>query len=90
MNIIKFDYNKLYKSIDEYIINNNSDMYLCPYAHINFDKPIILMNSETLKFIEKETQIYTYIYAKKEKIPMINGCYIAIAEWLPLGEVELK
>ena len=89
MNIIKFDYNKFCKGINEYILtNNNSDIYLCPYTHIDFDKPIILMNSETLKFIEKETQ--TYIYTKKEKIPMINGCYIAIAEWLPFGEVELK
>lgn len=88
MNIIKFDYNKLCKSIDEYIFNNNTNIYLCTDSHINFDKPIILMNSETLKIIEKETQ--TYIYTKKEKVPMINGCYIAIAEWLPLGEVELK
>ena len=88
MNIIKFDYNKLSKSIDEYILNNNSDIYSCPHIHIDFDKPIILMNSETLKFIERETQ--TYICTKKEKIPMINGCYIAIAKWLPLGEVELK
>ena len=51
MNIIKFDYNKLSKSIDEYILNNNTDIYLCINSHINFDKPIILMNSETFKII---------------------------------------
>lgn len=91
MNIIKFDYNKLSKSIDEYILNNNTeDIYLCKDSYIKVNKPIILMNSETLKIIEKEAQIYVYSYTKKEKIPMINGCYIAIAEWLLFGDVELK
>lgn len=90
MNIIDIDYEKLRKNICEYIMSNNT-IYACPYEHITYDKPIILMNEKTLKLLrEKEKNNYYINNFKDETVSMIFDCYIAIANWLSFGEVELK
>lgn len=87
MNIIDINYEKLGKSIDEYIISNN-ELFACPYVHITYDKPIILMSNDTFNFLKEKGY-----YIREEKnypILTIHDCYIAIANWLSFGEVLLK
>ena len=88
MNIIEINFQKLRKSINEYILYNNHEICLCVDTIIRYNKPIILMNSKTLNFFNQKNK--QYIINKNKTIPTIFGCYIAIAEWLPFGEVELK
>ncbi len=94
MNIININYEKLKKEINEYMILHNDEIILCPESPIICKKPIILMNNETLKFLEQKLeQKNEYCIQNKSKtksVPMIFGCYIAIAEWLSFGEVKLK
>ena len=87
MNIIDINYEKMRKSIDEYIISNN-DLFMCPYVHITYDKPIILMSNDTFDFLKERGY-----YIREEKncsILTIHDCYIVIANWLSFGEVLLK
>lgn len=85
MNIIDINYEKLRKNVNEYIMSNNT-IYTCQYEHIEYDKPIILMNNDTLNFLKGKNKDYI----KEKTNDLIFGCYIAIANWLPFGEVELK
>ena len=87
MNIINIDYEKLRKNINEYIMSNNT-IYACPYEHIVYDKPIVLMNNDTLNLLKEKNKYY--IKEVKEENNLIFDCHIAIANWLPFGEVELK
>ena len=86
MNIIEINYNELQRAINNYTLNNSEILTLDPDTHITYNYPIILMNSETLKFLHK------CIKNTKENrsFSMIFGCYIAIADWLETGKVELK
>ena len=86
MNIIDINYKKLRDSIGDYILANSEDLYACSNVHINITKPIVLMSEETLKFLDKNYIINN----PKKNFSMIFDCYIAIANWLPFGEVELK
>lgn len=90
MNIININYEKLKKEINEYMILHNDEIILCPESPIICEKPIILMNNETLKFLEQKNEYYIQNKSKSKSIPMLFGCYIAIAEWLSFGEVKLK
>lgn len=83
MNIIDIDYEKLREEIIKYTRLQT----LNPELYIKYNKePIILMNNETLKFLNQKN-----VHEKKCKsIPMVFGYHIAIAEWLSFGEVELK
>ena len=85
MNIIDINFEKLKTSINEYIMSNNT-IYTCPYEHIEYDKPIVLMNNDTLNFLKEKNKYYI----KEKTSDLIFGCYIAIANWLPFGEVKLK
>ena len=85
-NIIEINYDELKKAINNYICNNSEMLTLCPDTHITYNYPIILMNSETLNFLDKCIK-----NTKENKsFSMIFGCYIAIADWLETGKVELK
>lgn len=90
MNIIDINYEKLKKEIDEYILSHNDGIYLCPESRIIYEKPIILMNNKTFKFLNQKNEYYIQNENKTKFVPMIFGCYIAIAEWLSFGEVKLK
>ena len=59
------------------------------YTELDINRPIILMNKETLNQIKAQT-IQHFDLIEKLSYPMFNGCYIAIADWLPFGEVQLK
>ena len=88
MNIIDINYKKLRDSVNDYILANSEDMFSQNLdVHINIIRPIILMNEETLKFLNEKNYI---INNSKKNFSMIFDCYIAIANWLPFGEVELK
>lgn len=89
MNIIKIDLEKLNKMVDEYILSNNSSISMSIYTELDINRPIILMNKETLNQIKAKT-IQHFDSIEKSSYPMFNGCYIAIADWLPFGEVQLK
>lgn len=88
MNIIDINYKKLRERIADYILMNNSELYSCIDLYVPYDKPIILMNNETLKLLNERNK--KYIKDTNKLIPTIEGCYIAIANWLPFGEVQLK
>jgi len=87
MNIIEVNFEKLKKYIDEYILYNNDGICLSVGTVIAYDKPIILMNNDTLNFLKTKNKYFT---TNNTNVPMVFGCYIAVAEWLPFGEVELK
>ncbi len=91
MDIIDINYEKLRCNINKYILDNNENIFMCPDEHITYDRPIILMNEKTFKFLyEKNTNYINNCKRKTETFPMIFGCHIAFANWLPFGEVELK
>ena len=94
MNIIDINYEKLRRSISDYILMNNNELYCCcsdsyilPHELI---RPIVLMNNETLEFLKQKNEPYIQNGNKTKFVPMIFDCYIAIAEWLSFGEVKLK
>ena len=86
MNIIDINYEKLKEEIIKYtrlpVLNSES--------YIEYKEPIILMNNETLKLLNQKNEHYIQNKNIIKSVPMIFGCYIAIAEWLPFGEVELR
>ena len=86
MNVIKINMNKIKRMIDEYILNNG--LYISVNEKLNIEYPIILMNEQTLYQIKKENALLLNNY--KNSFKMLFGCHIAIADWLPFGEVELK
>lgn len=86
MNVIKIDMNKIKQMIDEYILNDGLSMSISEKLDIKY--PIILMNEQTLYQIKKENTLFLNNYKNSFKI--LFGCHIAIADWLPFGEVELK
>ena len=86
MNIIDINYEKL----EEEIIKYTRLQALNSKSYIEYKEPIILMNNETLKFLNQKNEYYIQNESKTKSVPMVFGCYIAIAEWLPFGEVELK
>lgn len=83
MNIISMNYDKILKEIAAYNGNN-----------YNLKKPVILMNDDTLKLVENEikSRTYTYLFeeGKSKSYPTFYGAYVASANWLPLGEVEIR
>ncbi len=91
MNIIDINLEKLRKHINDYILYNNHDIFLSADTIVKYDKPIILMNNDMLNFLKTKNKYYiTNENENIKNIPTIFGCYIAIANWLPFGEVELK
>ena len=90
MNIIDINYKKLRDSIGDYILANSEDLYACSNVHINIIRPIVLMSEETLKFLNENNNNNYIINNPKKNFSMLSDCYIAIANWLPFGEVELK
>ena len=92
MNIININLEKIREHINQYILYNNPDIRLSIDTVVTYDKPIILMNNDTLNLLKRENKYYIINdnINNNNVVPMIFGCYIAIANWLPLGEVELK
>lgn len=88
MNVIKIDIDKIKKAIDEYIYQN-THWLLQTDTIINYEYPIVFMNEETVSWIEKE--LSSFLKENLKRSPRkIFGCHIAIADWLPFGEVQLK
>lgn len=75
MNILKIDYDKLY-----------SEFWYQTYYKGN--KIIFLMSQETLNFI-KSQMFDLYFTSSKNKNQKLFNCEIAIANWLPYGDVKL-
>ena len=92
MNVININVEKIREHINEYILYNNPNIHLSIDTIVTYDKPIILMNNDTLNLLKRENKYYIINdnINNNNVVPMIFGCYIAIANWLPLGEVELK
>jgi len=88
MNVIKIDMDKIKKAIDEYVYQN-TDLMFQINTIINYEYPIILMNEDTFLQIEKESS-FLLKGNLKHSPRKIFGCHIAIADWLPFGEVKLK
>lgn len=85
MNIIKIDMDKIQIAIQEYMTQQNNIIKEYP--------PIILMNKKTLSQIQEEYQSFFKKYCKNYNLKSsktIFGCHIAIADWLPFGEVQLR
>ena len=87
MNVIKIDMDKIKKAIDEYVYQN-TDLMFQINTIINYEYPIILMNEDTFLQIKKESSFL--LKDLKYSPRKIFGCHIAIADWLPFGEVQLK
>lgn len=78
LNILKLDLQKLNSSLDDIYIKNKKE-------------PILLMSSETLNLLKKSQggclpimQLSIYGYNT------YMGFKIALAEWLSLGEVDIR
>ena len=63
------------------------------YIKLFHDKPIILMNLETSQFLTRENVMF---YPEKNRQTrdieyrrFFYGCHVAIADWIPFGEVQL-
>ncbi len=86
MNILNIDHKKIKTAIDAYIIENNPNLFLSTSQYLRIDnKPILLMNQETLNFLIKKS-----IMPISPNSPKIFETNIAIANWLSFGEVEIK
>ena len=91
MNIIDINFKKLRECINDYILCNNHEIYLSTDIVIEYNKPIVLMNNDTLNLLKTKHKYYITNNSENSKnVPTIFGCYIAIADWLPFGEVILK
>ena len=83
MNIISINFSKLRNEIDAFILNRNADVALSQEACLHYNMPIVLMNEETYRLMQDKI----VVSSDDDKI---FGCRIAIARWLPFGEVRLK
>lgn len=83
MNIISVNFSKLRNEIDTFILNRNADVTLSPEACIHYNMPVVLMNEETYRLMQDKI----VVSSDDDKI---FGCRIAIARWLPFGEVRLR
>lgn len=86
MNVIKIDMIKIKQAIQEYIYFHTEWMQVDTI--INYERPIVFMNEDTFLQIKKEQSFLQDCCLKPQK--KIFGCHIAIADWLPFGEVQLK
>ena len=87
MNIIKLEINKIQKMVNDYIYHNTDWMFETGTI-IHYNYPIILMNEDTLSQIEKQL-LQCRIMINEKSPKKLFGCHIAIADWLPFGEVQL-
>ena len=83
MNIISVNFSKLRNEIDAFILNRNENVTLSPEMYIHYNMPIVLMNEETYRLMQDKI----VVSSDDDKI---FGCRIAIARWLPFGEVKLR
>lgn len=89
MNVIKIDIEKIKQSIDEYIIHNTEWMLQID-TKINYAYPIVFMNEDTLHLLQKESRSLYQTTINLERCPKkLFNCHVAIADWLPFGEVKL-
>ena len=89
MNFIDFKFNekKLQENILSYCENNNQYNPLIFRENCTVEgMPVLLMNSDTLNFLSKKS----FSSEKENIITKFFGCNIAIANWLPFGEVDIK
>ena len=78
MNIIIINLNDLRNEISLYQTSNQKD-------------PIILMNKDTYNFLkDKDTLDLIFMPNEEEEIALIYNCRLAIAPWMPFGEVLIR
>ena len=89
MNFIEFNEKKLQENILSYCENSNQYNPLIFRENCIVEgMPVLLMNSDTLKLLRKKSFL-----PEKENENVISkffGCNIAIANWLSLGEVDIR
>lgn len=81
MNLLTINTCALIKLINQYEPNIDE------HFQVN---PILLMNEDTINILKRQTSEILLLNTDKKCYKMFNGCYIAIANWLPLDEVLLK
>ncbi len=93
MNILTVDFRKLQIKIEEYI-KNNEQIYTIEgkefiAATTKYTTPVLLMSDETFKLIKNCNSVLL----KEKTAPTfwtLLGYYICIANWLPLGEIDIR
>ena len=87
MNIINIDLRIMQTQIEMYRKNNEQitkkDSTITKYA-----TPVLLMSYDTFKLLKNYNHLL--LTEKESFMWTIYGCYICIANWLPLGEVEIR
>lgn len=76
--LFKFDLSKVIKKIEYYKDWHEGNL------------PVLLLNNDTLKYIENTALIYINYDPNLVTDMELCGCKIAIANWVPFGEVELR
>ena len=89
MNIININLKKLQTEIEEYI-NSGGEIYVVEKNFIISKNiiPVLLMSYNTFKILK--TNNNNLLKEEKYFIWTLFGCYISIANWLPIGEVEIR
>ena len=89
MNIINIDLRTIQIEIEEYR-KNNEQIYVRKKGFITTKciNPVLLMNYDTFKLLKNYNNLL--LTEKEPFMWTIYGCYICIANWLPLGEVDIR
>ena len=77
LNIIKLELQNLNSLLDDAYLKNKRE-------------PILLMSSETLKFLNKSRGSFSNMQYSIYGYHTYMGFKIALAEWLSLGEIDIK
>ena len=78
MKILQIDFNKMREEVSHY-----------KNWHEN-NNPIILINNDTIEYIKNLASNILNINSSDINTVEWCGCKVAIANWLPFGEVELR
>lgn len=87
MNIINIDLRTMQTQIEIYR-KNNEQIAKKDFITTKYVTPVLLMSYNTFKLLKNYNHLL--LTEKEPFIWVIYGCYICIANWLPLGEVEIR
>lgn len=87
MNIINIDLRTVQTQIEIYR-KNNEQITKKDSITTKYTTPVLLMSYNTFKLLKNYNHLL--LTEKEPFIWTIYGCYICIANWLPLGEVEIR
>ena len=88
MNIINIDLKKLQIKIEEYIKNNEQTYIIEKGIATKSPMPVLLMGYDTFKLLKNYNS--SWLIEKTPFMWTFCGCYICIANWLSLGEVDIR